>query len=197
LVYRAGGAGGTGFPGSAAWKTSLGLYWSHEHAQRIVPDLTYSHVWLITERASFREFRSPAFPSTGGLRLYQTTFPSDEYRKLYYDPSTGGWQLDYLDGRRDYFRSDGLWDKTVLSQNPSHPTQATYNGSNQLTSVAFPDGRSETYTYDTGGKLATITEVPVSGSGTSSRTWTYVWSGDELTEIHRPDSQAFPAISKP
>lgn len=28
----------------------------------------------------------------------------------------------------------------------------------------------------------------MSGSGTSSRTWTYVWSGDELTEIHRPDS---------
>jgi RHS repeat-associated protein len=189
LVYRAGGAGGTGFPGSTAWKTALGLYWSHEHAQRIVPDPNYTHVWLITERASFREFRSPSIlPLTSTLRLYRTTFPSDEYRKLYYDTSTGGWQLDYLDGRKDYFRSDGLWDKTVLSQNPSHPTQATYNGSNQLTSVSFPDGRSETYSYDTSGKLASITEVPVSGSGTSSRTWTYVWSGDELTEIHRPDS---------
>lgn len=186
LVYRAGGAGGTGFPGSAAWKTSLGLYWSHEHAQRIVTNTTFSHVWLITERASFREFSSLA--SGSGLRLYQTNSPSDEYRKLYYDTSTGGWQLDSLDGRKDYFRADGLWDKTVLSQNPSHPTQASYNGSGQLTSVSFPDGRSETYTYATGGKLASITEVPVSGSGTSSRTWTYVWSGDELTEIHRPDS---------
>ena len=184
LVYRAGGAGGAGFPGSAAWKTSLGLYWSHEHATRIVP-VALNHVWLITERASFREFTSLA--SGSGLRLYQTNAPSDEYRKLYYDTSSGGWQLDYLDGRKDYFLSSGLWDKTVYSQNPSHPTQAHYTGS-QLTSVDFPDGRSETYTYATGGKLDSITEVPVSGSGTSSRTWTYVWSGDELTEIHRPDS---------
>ncbi len=184
LVYRAGGAGGAGFPGSAAWKTSLGLDWSHEHATRIVP-VALNHVWLITERASFREFSSLA--SGSGLRLYQTNAPSDEYRKLYYDTSSGGWQLDYLDGRKDYFLSSGLWDKTVYSQNPSHPTQAHYTGS-QLTSVDFPDGRSETYTYATGGKLDSITEVPVSGSGTSSRTWTYVWSGDELTEIHRPDS---------
>jgi RHS repeat-associated protein len=186
LQYRAGGAGGTGFPGSAAWKTSLGLYWSHEHAERIVPTFDFSHVWLITERASFREFKSLA--SGSGLRLYTAVSPSDEYRKLYYDSTTGGWQLDSLEGRKDFFRADGLWDKTVLSQNPAHPTQATYNGSNQLTSVSFPDGRSETYTYGGSGKLASITEVPVPGSGTSSRTWTYVWSGDELTEIHRPDS---------
>jgi RHS repeat-associated protein len=185
LAYRAGGAGGLGFPGSTAWKTALGLYWSHEHAMRIVPDTTFTHVWLITERASFREFNSLA--SGSGLRLYQTHVPSDEYRKLYYDSTTGGWQLDSLDGRVDYFRSDGLWDKTVLAQNPSNPTQATYNGSNQLTSVSFPDGRSESYTYDTTGKLASITEVPVSGSGTSSRTWNYVWSGDELSQIQRPD----------
>src|SRR5436305_917652 len=60
LVYRAGGAGGLGFPGSTAWKAALGLYWSHEHAMRIVPDTTFTHVWLITERASFREFKSLA-----------------------------------------------------------------------------------------------------------------------------------------
>ena len=186
LVYRAGGAGGTNFPGSSSWKTALGLYWSHEHATRIVTDPNSSHVWLITERASFREFKSLA--SGSGLRLYQAHVPSDENRKLYYDTSSGGWQLDYLDGRKDYFLSNGLWDKTVWAQNPSNPTQAHYNGSNQLTSVDFPDGRSETYTYATGGKLDSITEVPVSGSGTSSRTWSYVWSGDELTEIHRPDS---------
>jgi RHS repeat-associated protein len=187
LRYRAGGAGGTGYPGSTSWKTALGLYWSHEHAQRIVTAPNSSHVWLITERASFREFKNLAAGS--GLRLYQTHAPSDEYRKLYYDTTTGGWQLDSLDGRKEYFRSDGLWDKTVFAQNPSNPTQATYNGGNQLTSVAFPDGRSETYTYDgTTGKLTSITEVPVSGSGTSSRTWSYVWSGDELISIERPDS---------
>ncbi|HEV8579578.1 MAG TPA: RHS repeat domain-containing protein, partial [Thermoanaerobaculia bacterium] len=180
LRYRAGGAGGTGFPGTTAWRTSLGLYWSHEYAQRIVVAPDFTHVWLITERASFREFSNLAAGS--GLRLYQTNAPSDEYRRLYYDTATGGWQLDSLDGRKDYFLPDGRWEKTV-SQNPTHPTLAAYNGSNQLISVSFPDGRSETFTYHPSGKLASITEVPVSGSGTSPRTWNYVWSGDELTNI--------------
>ena len=118
----------------------MGLYWSHEHAQRIVPDPDSSHVWLITERASFREFSNLAAGS--GLRLYQTNAPSDEYRKLYYDTATGGWQLDSLVGRVDYFLPDGRWEKTVLSQNPTHPTLAAYNASGQLESVSFPDGRS-------------------------------------------------------
>jgi len=38
LRYAAGGAGGPGFPGSAAWNTILGRYWSHDYAQRIVLD---------------------------------------------------------------------------------------------------------------------------------------------------------------
>lgn len=189
LFYRAGGAGGPGLPGSAAWKTSLGLYWSHEHAQRIVVAPNSSHVWLITERGSFREFGSLA--SGSGLRLYQSHAPSDEYRKLYFDTSTGGWQLDSLDGRKEVFRSDGLWSRTVWSQNGVADTVATYNGSNQLTSVDFPDGRSEDYTYDPSGKLATITEQPVAGSSTSPRTWTYTWSGDELVEIERPDGTSW------
>lgn len=189
LRYRAGGAGGTGLPGSTDWKTALGLYWSHDYAQRIVVAPNSSHVWLITERASFREFGNLA--SGSGLRLYQSHSPSDEYRKLYYDTSSGGWRLDYLDGRVDHFRADGLWEQTVRAQNSSNPTVGTYNGSDQLVSVSFPDGRSETFTYDVGGKLETITEEPVSGSGTSPRTWTYLWTGDELTGIERPDGTSW------
>ncbi len=184
LRYRAGGAGGPGFPGSAGWTPALGLYWSHEYAQRIVPDPNFNHVWLITERASFREFSNLA--AGAGLRLYQTNAPSDEYRKLYYDSAAGKWQLDYLDGRKDFFGVTGLWEKTVRSQNPGHPTLATYNASNQLETVSFPDGRSETFTYNA-GKLASISENPVAGSGDSPRTWIYLWSGDELTYIARPD----------
>jgi RHS repeat-associated protein len=189
--YRAGGAGGDTYPGTPAWRTALGLYVSHSYAQRIVMNPDLNHVWLITDGASFREFRNPAAGT--GLRLYDPsqTAPSDEYRKLYYDTATGGWQLDSLNGRKDFFRPDGLWDKTVLSQNPTHPTLATYNGSNQLTTVSFPDQRSETFTYDSSGKLASITEVPVAGSGTPSRTWTYIWSGDVLTNIGRPDGTSW------
>jgi YD repeat-containing protein len=196
LRYRAGGAGGSSLPASASWKTALGLYWSHEYAQRIVPAPDLTRVWLITERASFRQFSNLAAGS--GLRLYQTASPSDEYRKLSYNTATGGWELDYLDGRKDVFRADGRFDKTLFSQNPLHPTQASYNGSNQLVSVSFPDGRSEAFTYDAGGKLATITENPVPGSGTASRTWHYTWNGnDELTRIERPDSTVWELTYEP
>ena len=58
---------------------------------------------------------------------------------------------------------------------------ATYT-SGLLTSVAFPDDRGETFTY-TSGRLATITE---NGVGGGSRTWTYTWTGDDLTRIDRP-----------
>src|SRR5829696_835425 len=195
LRYRAGGAGATGLPGTAGWRPSLGLYWSHEHAQRIVPDPDLNHVWLVTERASFREFSSLAAGS--GPRLYQTHAPSDEYRKLYYDSATGGWQLDSLDGRKEVFRPDGLWEKTVFAQNPTHPALATYNAGNQLTAVSFPDGRSETFIYHASGKLASITEVPVAGSGTPPRTWSYIWSGDVLTNIGRPDGTSWELIYDP
>ncbi|HEX4963499.1 MAG TPA: RHS repeat-associated core domain-containing protein [Thermoanaerobaculia bacterium] len=189
--YRAGGAGGDNFPGTPGWRTALGLYISHAYAQRIVMDPDVNHVWLITDGASFRELRNPAAGT--GLRLYDPTqtVPSDEYRKLYFDSATGGWQLDSLNGRKDFFRPDGLWDKTVLSQNPTNPTQAIYNASNQLDTVLFPDQRRETFTYDASGKLASITEVPVPGSVTPPRTWSYAWSGDVLTNIGRPDGTSW------
>ena len=182
--YRAGGAGGTGFPGTPAWRTALGLYVSHGYAKRIVTDPDLNHVWLITEGASFREFRNPAAGT--GLRLYDPSLNalSDEYRWLYFDTATGGWQLDSLDGSKQVFRADGLWDKTIFARDPTHPIQASYTGS-QLQSVNFPDGRQEMFTYQPGGKLASITEVGAGGSPT--RTWTYIWSGDELTLIARPD----------
>lgn len=186
LRYRAKGAGHDDFPGTGGpldWRTTLGLYWSHDYAQRIVEDPDESHVWLITEGASFREFS--ALAAGGGLRAYGTNSPSDEFRKLFYDTPTQTWQLLELDGVRHFFRSDGQWEKTVRPEDPTHPKQATYSGA-QLQSVAFPDGRSETFTYYGGGKLNTITEVGVGASPT--RTWTYTWTGDELVRVERPDT---------
>ncbi|HWM94596.1 MAG TPA: RHS repeat-associated core domain-containing protein, partial [Thermoanaerobaculia bacterium] len=189
LRYAAGGVGGDNLPGTTAWRTVLGRYWSHDYAEKIVMDPNNTHVWLLTRHGSFREFSNLA--AGGGLRLYQTHVPSDEHRKLYFDTATSGWQLHSLDGRKDYFLSDGRWDKTTFAQDVTHPVQATYNGSNQLTAVSFPDGRSDTFTYHGSGKLASITENAVSGSGTSSRTWSFTWSGDELTIATRPDGTAW------
>ena len=83
LRYQAGGAGHPGYPGSVAWRQRLGLYWSHEYAQRIVPDPDETHAWLIIESAIFREFSA-----LDGGGVYQTVSPSNEYRTLTWtDPS--------------------------------------------------------------------------------------------------------------
>jgi RHS repeat-associated protein len=188
LRYRAGGVGGSGWPGTGPWNQHLGRYWSHDHAERIVLDPDINHVWLITKNATFREFSGLA--ATGSpLRAYSTNSPSDEYRQLSYDVGTGGWQLQDLDGTVTYFLASGLWDKTV-GKNPANVTQAAYSGG-ALASISFPDGRSEVYAYANSGmgKLASITEVGVAAG--DSRMWTYLWSGDDLTAIGLPDSRSY------
>ena len=178
LRYAAGGAGHPGFPGSAAWTPTLGRYWSHDYAERIVQDPDDSHVWLITKGATFREF--------GGLAagIYQTVSPSDEYRKLH--KTASGWELHELDGTVHHFDAAGLWAQTV--DRNGNVKVATYSAG-RLASVTFPDGRSETFTYHPSGKLATITEVSVGAA--ASRTWSYTWTGDDLTRIDRPDGTAW------
>lgn len=175
LYYATGGAGTAGLPGTASWTPTLGRNWSHDYAQRIILDPNDSHVWLITDKATFREWSSL---SSG---VYGTVSPSDEKRTLRRTGS--GWELDELDGTAHVFNSSGRWTQTT-DRNGNAKT-ATYNGSGQLTAVAFPDGRSETFTYHVSGKLASITEAGVGGSPT--RTWSYTWTGDDLTEVDRPD----------
>jgi RHS repeat-associated protein len=206
LRYGAGGVGAPGFPGSTGvtanpWNTYLGRYWSHDYAERIVMDPDETHVWLLTRFGSFREFGSLAAGS--GLRLYQTVTPSDEYRKLSFNSTTQGWQLQGLDGSIEYFLPktagspsgmlagflDRITDRLYDPNNPTaHPAvQASYNASNQLDHVTFPDGRSEYFLYTGGasGKLASLTEKGT--DGVAARSWTFTWNGDDLTMIGRPD----------
>ena len=174
LRYAASGTGGTGFPGTSAWTPELGRYWSHDYAERIVIDPVTgndTHVWMITRDATFREFTNL---SSG---VYGTASPTDEYRKLHRTGS--GWELHGLDGSVEAFDSNGRWLSTTDKN--GNAKVATYT-SGQLSSVAFPDGRGETFTYSS-GRLATITE---NGVGSGSRTWTYTWTGDDLTRIDRP-----------
>ncbi|MEM1183242.1 MAG: hypothetical protein AAGM22_33170, partial [Acidobacteriota bacterium] len=56
LRYQAGGIGAVGNPLPADWTTLHGRYWSHDYAERLVPDPDDSHVWLLTRYATFREF---------------------------------------------------------------------------------------------------------------------------------------------
>jgi RHS repeat-associated protein len=81
--------------------------------------------------------------------------------------------------------TDRLYDPANPAAHP--PVQASYNASNQLDHVSFPDGRRENFTYagGTSGKLAALTEVGT--DGTTTRTWTFAWTGDDLTSIGRPD----------
>src|SRR5579863_3048606 len=206
LRYGGGGVGGPGFPGSTGvtanpWNASLGRYWSHDYAERIVMDPDETHVWLLTRFGSFREFGSLAAGS--GLRLYQTVTPSDEYRKLFFNATTQGWQLQGLDGSVELFLPktagspagmlagflDKITDRLYDPNNPTAhpPVQASYNAGNQLDHVTFPDGRRENSAYAGGttGKLAALTEVGT--DGVTARTWTFSWNGDDLIAIGRPD----------
>jgi RHS repeat-associated protein len=184
LHYRAGGAGHAGFPGTSVWTPTLGRYWSHDYAERIVLDPAAnndSRVWLITRNATFREFWDKA--ANG---VYNQVSPTDEYRTL---TRTGtGWELRELDGRTHHFDSSGRWTQTADPN--GNAKVAAYDANGKLASVTFPDGRSETFTYHASGRLASITEVGVGGA--ASRTWSYVWSGanssgSDLVRIDRPD----------
>ncbi len=179
LSFHANGAGGVAMPGTAAWRTTLGRHWSHDYAERIVEDPDETRVWLITKKATFREFSSP-----DGSGVYQTVAPGDEKRTLTWLGVGLGWELESLDGTLQTFDSNGLWLET---QDPNgNLTTATYV-SGELTTVTFADGRSETFNYHASGKLASITE---NGVGGGTRTWTYTWLGHDLTDIGRPDGTA-------
>ncbi len=179
LQYAAGGAGHPEYPGTGVWNQTLGRYWSHDYAQRIVLDPVANddtHVWLITPAATFREFSGKQADGR-----YATVSPSNEYRKLY--RTAAGWELRELNGMVDSFDNAGLW--TGTADPNGNAKTASYSGG-RLAAVTFPDGRSETFAYDAvTGKLATIAEVGVAGA--SSRIWQYTWTGDDLVRITRPD----------
>lgn len=175
LSYLAGGAGSRTNPGDAAWKAVLGRGWSHDYAERLVPNSGHTQVWLITRYGSFRNY---TFRNSQGL--FEKVSPSDETRKLW--KVSTGWELRDLDGTVQSFDSSGLWLRT-RDRNGNTKT-ATYT-SGLLTAVSIPDGRSETFTYHATGKLASITEVGVGGA--AQRVWRYSWSGDDLITIDRPD----------
>jgi len=184
LRHFSGGAGATGLPGSAQWRATLGRHWSHDYAERIVVDPDDTKVWLVTKEAAFIKF-------TGlSAGQYTQVAPTDEYRTLH---RTTGWELHDLDGRVQIFDSSGRWVET--NERGRNPVTAAYNAQGQLTSVLFPDGRSEVFEYyPTGqasvGKLKRITEVPVAGTGDAPLAWEYLWTGDDLVRVNRPDGTA-------
>jgi RHS repeat-associated protein len=178
LYYAGGGVGQPGTPGAAAWAVTLGRYWSHDYAQRIVTDPDDTHVWLITELGTFREFGN----LSGGV--YETLGPADEYRTL--ERTASGWSLTDLDGTVTLFDDAGLWLSTT-DRNDNQKV-GTYDLDSRLVSVDLPDERREDFTYHPDGKLASIIYVGVDGVAT--RTWSYTWSGDDLIGIGRPDGTA-------
>ncbi len=180
LRYYAGGVGHPTYPGSAGITAELGRYWSHEYAERIARDPDDSNVWLLTRYATFRRFTDLDMDGD-----YDRTIPSDEYRILTKTPT--GWTLLDLDGTLMQFDDTGLWSSTT-DRNGNAKT-ATRDGTGRLTAVSFPEGRSETFTYSAGGKLDSITEIGV--DGTTSRTWGYTYTGQDLTRIDRPDGTAW------
>lgn len=183
LLYKAGGIGRSNLPGAAFWAPELGRYWSHDYAERIFessnPAPAVSKVYLITDSGVFRTFSDMA-----GDGVYEVKKPASIYETLEEAPG-GGWTLTYLDGTVKTFNANGRW--TATTDRFGNAKTGTYT-LDKLTEVAFPDGRREDLTYHPSGKLASISEVGVDGSTT--RTWSYTWTGDDLTRIDMPDGRA-------
>jgi len=146
-------------------------------------DPDYLHVWFTTRNANFVEFSNPE--GAGSSLLYTAVAPSDEFRKLYYDTATGEWQLRWLDGTVQDFSNAGLWLRTIDRNGNSW--QATGYIGDKIEGVSFPDGRSETFTYDLNGKLGTLVLAGV--GGTPTRTWYFQWAGNDLYRIYQPDGR--------
>jgi len=177
LYYLAGGVGNPSWPGAALLTPTLGRYWSHTYAERIVLDPDETHVWLITRHGTFREFSG----LSGGV--YATAKPTDEHRKL---TRTGtGWELKSLDGTIEDFDASGRW--TQALDRDGNAQVADYS-SGPLTRVTLPDGRQESFFYNVSGKLSEIRQTGV--DGTTQRSWLYTWTGDDLTRVTRPDGTA-------
>jgi hypothetical protein len=154
---------------------------------RLFTDPNETRVWLIEKTGTFREFRNP-----DGSGVYQTVSPSSEKRTLTWLGAGVGWSLRELDGVVHSFDDLGRWTASTPPEGPTFATTGLYTGG-KLDSVEFPDGRREDFAYypagdPSEGKLHTITEVGI--DNLTTRTWEYVWSGDDLVRVNRPDGTA-------
>ena len=186
LNYAGGQVGRAGYPGSTEWNVTLGRYWSHEFAERIVADGSPNpedHVWLLSQYATLKEWSGP----DAGTGVYASAEPADEHRTLTWLGVGLGWELRDLDGTVDAFDDAGRWQSRT--DRNGNVTEGFYDGSGILDYVTFPDGLTEDFDYDpTTGKLASITVLGVDGS--STQVWGYSWTGDDLTRVDRPDGTA-------
>jgi RHS repeat-associated protein len=187
--YKAGGVGHPGFPGSADWNVTLGRYWSHDGAMRIVEASPGdpSTVWLLDEAGTFTRFDDSV--PTAVPNDYETVDVADEYRTL--TRTASGWELRDLDGTVMRFDADGL--RTLTEDRNGNQLQASYDAAGRLEEIVKPDGRRETFAYypmgdPSEGKLMAITLWGVLDADTL--VWTYEWTGDDLTRIDRPDGRA-------
>jgi YD repeat-containing protein len=182
LRYKAGGAGMIGHPGATAWRVDMGMFWSHDYAERLFVDPSpapfTSRVYQVTKSATY-----VTWGDASGDGTYESRQPASGYERLV--AVGGGWELTELDGAVTVFDSGGRWQSTT--DRFGNAKTATYV-LDQLVAVDFADQRREEFTYHGSGKLATITEIGI--DGVTDRTWSYTWTGENLTRIDLPDGRA-------
>ena len=186
LHFRAFGVGGVSMPGTTAdWNERYGIHWTHDGERRIITDAAAtppeSHVWLINNLGSFREFED-----TNMNGSYDIRSPNNEYRAL--TKTMSGWTLEELDGGEHTFDNDGWW--LGHTDRKGNVKTAMRGVDGLLEEIHFPDGRHEEFTFDPiDGKLQHIDLYGV--DGTTFRRWTYDWFAGNLVSIEEPDGRGW------
>jgi YD repeat-containing protein len=193
---------GSGFPGTAAWVPTLCRNWSHDYAQRIVLDpiaANDTHVWLITSKATFREWSGL---SSG---VYGTVSPSDEKRTL--RRTAGGWELVELDDTVHFFNAGqplsvdppgyATSDQTAFTYDPARgnllpltrsdplvgSTTFGYDGLNRRTSTIDPNLVQTLTAYDSLHRVTSVTQKGATAPADLVTTYQYTPFGDLLRTV--------------
>lgn len=166
--YDAGGLSFTRiYRSDSSWTdNTVGTFWRHNYARKLTVSGSNAD---IADGSGARIY----FTLTGGNWV-----PDDPSTRSKLQTSGSDYIYTLPDGTVEKYNSTKLL--TRITYLGGGAINLTYNGSNQLTGVANENGRSLTLTYSS-GKVATVV--------TPDGTFSYSYTGSNLTTVTRPDTK--------
>jgi YD repeat-containing protein len=175
---------------------AFGAGWSSVLDMKVAPGQTDSSGSTATEVVTYPDGEQVAFGLTSTAGVYAA--PPGRYATLT-TASGGGFTLtDKNDTKYTFTQSLGNseYGITSIADALGHTETFTYNSSDEITAVTSASGRALTLTWNpasTDGSLyphvaSVVTPDVVSEETSTALTWTYSYSGDELSTVCPPTS---------